>query len=342
MRSRRSGLVRLLVGVAISIVFLAVTLSRVDLPVVGQAIAGAAPTFLLVALGIVLIDLALRALRWQLLLHGVHGAGTRPTYRLVIGYLTIGFTANAVLPARLGDVARAILAATAFRTPRLAIFGTIMIERVGDGLTFLLLAVVSSILVAGIAELRDLATFAVVGGVAGVIGLVLGWLVLTRSALAGTRLGSIVTGLGRRLAAGAGTLTTVRGALAVVGLTWGVAGTAMLVAWAVSTSVGVSLTPAQIVLFTSGIALSLAIPAAPGALGTYEFVGVAIVTSLGFTPEQGLATILLMRVLSTFPPALAGLISLWALQVRPRAIAEAAEEPERPVDDPIPAGEPAA
>ena len=320
----RPALVRLLIGIAISVVFLAVTLSRVNLAAAGDAIAKAAPAGLLAALGIVIVDLGLRALRWQLLLQGVHGAATRPSYRLAVGYLTIGFTANAVLPARLGDVARAILAGAAFRTPRLAIFGTIMIERLGDGLTMLALALVSSVVVAGIAELRDLVAFALVAGVAGVIALAIGWLVVSRSGAASTRVGTVVAGVGRRLAAGAGTMTTVRGAAAVVILTLTVACTAMLVAWTVSSAVGVNLSAPQVVLFTSGIALSLAIPAAPGALGTYEFVGVAIVTSLGFTPEQGLATILLMRILSTFPPALAGLVSLWVLQVRPSALVDGA------------------
>lgn len=330
---RHSGVVRLGLGVAVSVVFLAVTLSRVDLAVVGAAMAAAAPAGLLAGLVIVVVDLALRAWRWQILLHGVRGTAARPPYRLAVGYLMIGFTANAVLPARLGDVARAVLAGTAFRTPRLAIFGTIMIERLGDGLTMLVLALASSLVVAGIAELRELALFAALAGIVGVVGLGIAWLTLSRSAVGATRAGTMVSGLARRLAAGAGALTSVRGAIAVTGLTWTAAGTAILVAWAVSSAVGVDLTPAQVVLFMSGIALSLAIPAAPGSLGTYEFVGVSIVTGLGFSPEQGLATILLMRILTTFPPALAGLVSLWALQVRPGALVSGVDE----VDAPTPA-----
>ena len=329
----RSALLRLLIGVAISVAFLALTLSQVNLAKVGDAIAHAAPAGLLVALVIVIVDLGLRAVRWQLLLHGVQGAGTKPAYRLAVGYLMIGFTANAVLPARLGDVARAVLAGTAFRTPRLAIFGTILIERLGDGLTMLFLALVSTVVVAPIVELRNLAVFALVAGTGGVVALGIGWLVVSRSAVGATRIGALVAGVGRRLGAGAGTMTTPRGAIGVVGLTLTVAGTAMLVAWTVSSAVGVNLSPAQVVLFTSGIALSLAIPAAPGALGTYEFVGVSIVTSLGFTAEEGLATILLMRILSTFPPAIAGLVSLWILQVRPSSIVHAADEGEVVAED---------
>jgi hypothetical protein len=49
------------------------------------------------------------------------------------------------------------------------------------------------------------------------------------------------------------------------------------------------------------------------------------VTGLGYSAEQGLATILLMRVLTTFPPVIAGLISLWALQIRPAALVQSSD-----------------
>ena len=321
MGSRRQ-VIRLLGGIAVSVVFLAVTLSRVNLQQAGEAIGHAAPAGLAVALGVVLVDLLLRALRWHVLLLGVEGDGVRPPYRLTFGYLTLGFAANAVLPARLGDVARAVLAADALRTPRLAILGTIMIERVSDGLIMLALAIVSSLAVAGATELQALTGYAIVLVIGGVAVAVAGWIAISRSSFASTRVATVAAGLVRRVSAGAGALREARSAVSFVGLTAVLATTAILVAWAVTQAVGVQLTPIQTVLFLSGIALSLAIPAAPGAIGTYEFVGVAIITGLGYTPEQGLATILLMRIITTFPPALIGVGSIWALHVRPGAIVE--------------------
>lgn len=321
----RSPWVRLLVGIVISVVFLAVTLSRVNLQEAADAIGRAAPAGLAAALGIVLVDLCLRALRWHVLLLGVEGAGMRPPYRLAFGYLTLGFAANAVLPARLGDVARAVLAADTFKTPRLAIFGTIMIERVSDGLTMLALAIFSSLVVAGAAELQALTGYALVLVAVGLLVAIAGWVVVSRSALAATRVAALITGLVRRVSAGAGALRQVGSAASFLGLTAILTTTAILVAWAVTQAVGVHLSPIQTVLFLSGIALSLAIPAAPGAIGTYEFVGVAIITGLGYTPEQGLATILLMRIVTTFPPALIGVGAIWALHVRPGAIVHSGE-----------------
>lgn len=328
MARRRSMLVRLLVGVVISAVFLGVTLSRVNLEEAGNAIRQAAPAALAAAVALVLADLALRALRWHVLLLNVEGGAARPPYRLAFGYLTLGFAANFVLPARLGDIARAVLAAGTFQAPRLAIFGTVMIERVSDGVIMLVLAILSSLVVVSASELRDLTSYAVVLAVVGLVGAVVGWVAVTRTALAQTRLGSFASDLLGRLSAGAGALKRFPTAAGFVGLTVLLAGTATLVAWTVLRAVGVELSPIQTVLFLSGIALSLAIPAAPGALGTYEFVGVAIITGLGYTPEQGLATILLMRIVTTFPPAILGLVSIWALHVRPDAITDPAGGPD--------------
>lgn len=329
----RRALVRLLVGVAISVVFLAVTLSRVNLKQAAEAIGHAAPAGLALALLIVLVDLGIRALRWHVLLLGVEGAVVRPQYRLAFGYLTLGFAANAVLPARLGDVARAVLAAGTFRIPRLAIFGTIMIERATDGLTMLVLAIFASLVVAGAAELQALTGYAIALALAGLLVVIVGWVVISRSALASTRIATLIAGLARRVSAGAGALRDPRPAIAFFGLTAVLTTTATLVAWTVTQAVGVNLSPIQTVLFLSGIALSLAIPAAPGALGTYEFVGVAIITGLGHTPEQGLATILLMRIITTFPPALIGVGAIWALHVRPGAIVESADSTEVPLGE---------
>ncbi len=333
MPARRSALLRLLVGIVISAVFLVVTLRNVDLGKAADAIGHAAPGWLAVALLIVLVDLCLRALRWHVLLRAVDDAqGEPPPFRLAFGYLTLGFAANFVLPARLGDIARAVLAADTFKVPRLSIFGTILIERVSDGLTFLLLAILSSLVVASASELRNLTIYAIALVIAGLVAAVVGWLAITRSALASTRLAQLLLGIIRRLSAGAGAFRQTGTGASFLGLTAVLATTATLVAWAVLQAVGVGLSPIQTVLFLSGIALSLAIPAAPGAIGTYEFVGVAIITGLGYTPEQGLATILLMRVLTTFPPALIGLVSIWALHVRPGAIAESAEAPAGEVE----------
>ena len=209
----RSALLRLAIGILISVVFLGATLSQVNLAKVAATITDASPAWLLVAFGIVVVDLGLRALRWQVLLRGIPGAETKAPYNLAVGYLMIGFTLNAILPARLGDIARAILAGNGFRIPRLAVFGTILIERFSDGFTMLALALLSSVIVAaGIPELRQLAIFAIGAGIVGLILLGIFLVIITRPRVRATRLGALVFGLIGRVAVGGGALTTVRGA----------------------------------------------------------------------------------------------------------------------------------
>ena len=184
----------------------------------------------------------------------------------------------------------------------------------------LALAIVSSLLVAGVVAVRSLALYAVLLVGAGLAVLALAWWLAFRTRLGATRAGRVGRDLAVRLAQGLGAARTPGGATAISATTLAAATTAVLTAWLVASAVGITLPPEQAVLFMSAIALSLAIPAAPGSLGTYEFVGLAVLTGLGYAPERALATIVLMRAVSTFPPIALGLVSAWILHLRPAAI----------------------
>jgi hypothetical protein len=128
-------------------------------------------------------------------------------------------------------------------------------------------------------------------------------------------------------------MTTVRGAAIVVGLTWIVAFTAILVAWAVTNSVGLQLTPVQLVLFMSGIALSLGDP------GRARRARHLRIRRRRHHHEPRLHG----RAGSCSDPADArhprhsrrrwpGLVSLFILQIRPGELVQAAEEPSAAVE----------
>ena len=325
---RGPAALRLAAGIAISVVFLALTLARVDLAAVGEALRQVVPAGVAVAFGVVLVDLAIRALRWKLLLEGVGGTGRAPGIVTAAAYLSIGYLANSLLPARLGDVARAYLAGSAFGVSRAATLGTILVERVADGATMLALALLSSLLVASVLEVRNLAAYAAVLAAAGAIGLAVLWRALSRGRLARSRYPGMVRGAAGRVAAGLAVIRTPAGAIRIAAITLAAAATAAAVGWVVAGAAGIPLTPIQAVLFSSGIALSLAIPAAPASLGTYEFVGVVILTSFGASPEQGLATVLVMRLVSTLPLSVLGLAAVWILHIRPAAIFEPPAAPD--------------
>jgi glycosyltransferase 2 family protein len=322
------GHARILLGLAVSLVFIGVTVSRVDLNAVAAALTRVDPVGLALALVLVGIEVGLRTLRWQLLLRPI-----RPVpYRSALSYTCIGYFANSLLPARLGDLARAYLAGGAFGIERVAVIGTILVERLADGGFILVLVALVGIVVVGGGSFATtavgLAALAVVGSVA-LAGLVT---VLRRTRIRRTRMGALAADLGARLLAGTVALRAPRGAVTMVALTVVAFGVAVVSFAVVARSLDVVLSPAQVTLAMGAVALSMAIPAAPGSLGTYEFVGVAVLTSLGITPELALATILLVHLIATLPPALAGLVVAWHLHFRIGAIADSRGVAARPID----------
>ena len=320
----RSRPVRFILGALLGLALLGFTLARVDLAQTVDVIAGATAGWLVLGVAVVLVDLVIRAARWRTLLSGLPGADRVPLI-LAIAYLAIGYLANALLPARLGDLARAYLAGTSFRVPRLAVFGTVVVERIADGGTMLTLAVASTLLVAGIATVRTLIVLGAILAIVGVLILLAGWWLMARTAVGRTSIGGRIADVAGRIAAGLTALRTPRTAAIVALATSAAAGTSVLTAWLVARGVGVELGPTEAVLFMSAVALSLAIPAAPASLGTYEFVGVTVLTTLGYGSAQALATMVLLRAVSTFPSIILGLVSTWLLHLRPRAILESSE-----------------
>src|SRR5262249_48798339 len=76
----------------------------------------------------------LTAVRWQLLLRPVKRVGVHRLF----GITMIGFMANNVLPARLGEFVRAYALGRSEALPPSLPFATIVIERIFDGFTLLL------------------------------------------------------------------------------------------------------------------------------------------------------------------------------------------------------------
>lgn len=299
--------VRAVLGLLVSALFVVVTLGRVDVGGVVRAIGRATPGWVLVGFALALLEVAIRAWRWQALL----APFVRVPYRLSATYLCIGYFANALLPVRLGDVARAYLAGTAFGASRLAVLGTVLVERISDGIAVLLIAFVLGLEVAGG---HDLARTAVWVGLAGVVALVLlaALVLLVRRSRLGTfRPIAAVRPFIARLALGSTSLTSPAGLLALLGSTCAafLAATGALIA--VAASVSVSLSPVQAGLAMAAIALSTAIPAAPSSVGTYELVGLTILVALGVEPEPALSAVVILHVLATLPVALAGLVFTW-------------------------------
>jgi glycosyltransferase 2 family protein len=302
---------RAVIGIAVSAGFIVATMSQVDLTLLGEAWAAVGLVLLGTAVLIAFVEVCVRAMRWRILLRPLAPAGFGTT----LGFLVIGHLANAVLPARLGDIARALLTGTRLRASRTSVLGTIAVERVSDAL-LLSLAVTAGVIL-GYRQLAPAAaTIGIAGLAVGVVTVVI-VLVLGRNRVTATRGGALLRRQGLRFASGASALRDPVHAAKIVLLTGVSFVLAVSVLHTVATAVGLVLPIWQSALIIAAVTLSTAIPAGPASIGTYEFVGVTIMTAMGFPAEQSLLCVALVHAVVVLTPSTLGLGALWWMGVRP-------------------------
>jgi uncharacterized protein (TIRG00374 family) len=121
------------VGAAVSLACLWLAIRGLDLAEVGRALAGARYGLLVPALALYVGGVWVRAVRWRHLLAPVARLSSARLSPVVV----IGYMANDVLPARLGEVARCYVLRRREGVPTSTGLGTVLLERVLDGVTML-------------------------------------------------------------------------------------------------------------------------------------------------------------------------------------------------------------
>jgi uncharacterized protein (TIRG00374 family) len=123
-----------IIGTLISIVFLWLALRKVEFSQLVDVVSGAKWEWLIPNIILVIGVMWIRAWRWQMILRPV---GKVP-YARVYSSTMIGFMVNNVLPARLGEIARAVSLGIKANLSRSATLATIVVERIYDSFTLLL------------------------------------------------------------------------------------------------------------------------------------------------------------------------------------------------------------
>lgn len=327
MMGRSTGtLARAVLGIAVSIVALALAVRGVDLGKTAQIVAAAAPAWIAVMLGCNMLDVSLRGLRWQRLVAPIH----RVAYRPMLGYLLVGYLANNVLPARLGELVRSHYLGDREGISRTMTLGTVVVERVIDTATVVLIAAAAILVL----HVRGAVASAVVVGLAVSAVLIVGLAV----AIAAHRLPGVdrVVALARRWPQAVSLAARLREGLAVAGrprtvvealvLTIG-AWTASLLAFAAAgQAVGIQFTISQAALVSAGVALATAIPSGPGYLGTFELAAVKIAEVFGIQSGQAFAAALVVHAGILIVTSAGGAIALarlgWGRRPAMPALAE--------------------
>ncbi len=123
------------IGIVISALFLYLAFHNVDLHLLYQSVKSTSIPLIIPVVVLTFIFYVIRALRWFHLLEPIKKIGLGSLFSSTV----IGFAANCVLPARLGEFIRANYIGRMERISKSSSFGTIVIERLFDTFTILLL-----------------------------------------------------------------------------------------------------------------------------------------------------------------------------------------------------------
>lgn len=133
---------RFWLGLIVSLVLLVYVFYQADPGRIWQSLQQAQYIYLIPGLALYFIGVGVRALRWHFLLRSIKPIPSGDLFRTVV----IGYMANDILPARMGEVVRAYILGEQAQVSKAATLVTIVVERVFDGLAMLTFVVVASFL----------------------------------------------------------------------------------------------------------------------------------------------------------------------------------------------------
>lgn len=280
--------------------FLWLALRHVEFAKLRDALAGARWGWLLPMAAVSYIDLIVRAARWRVLL-----SRARPEPAPVWDLLkleAIGLAVNNVLLLRLGELARAGLAARRLGIPLAASLASVAIERALDVAALLTIFLGAAALVPGIVPP------AVSRGASLLLAGAVGALIVLAAAESSLAEGGRLERLLRRwpklhsfveqLALGAAVLRSPSAAARAAALSLALWSVDAAVYWAGAYALGLGdiMDYPRAVLTLSWAGAASALPAAPGAVGTFEAAVASVVGKFGAPPHAALAYALLTHM----------------------------------------------
>lgn len=311
----RQAILRTVIGLAVSAAAIWVLVSSVDVPRALDVLVSANPLWIVAMLGTVFVDVGARGGRWRVLLAPIK----RIPYRRVLGYTYLGYLANNVLPARLGELVRSHALGEGESVSRPTVLGTVVVERIVDTVIVVALAAIA-VVVLGVGGVMSTA----VGLGAGFVGLLVIALIVAnashrlpfadRIAALAARYPKILE-LARRLRDGLAVArrpSTIVGALGFSALAWAASITTVVFG---GQAVGVELSFLQAALLSSGVALATIVPSAPGYVGTFELTAVEVAALFGVDRNAAFAMALLVHAMILAVTSAGGVIAAIRLDV---------------------------
>jgi uncharacterized protein (TIRG00374 family) len=314
MFSRGPGLLVNVVAVVVTVVFSYVALKGIDLEQAWRALRTSDYLWLIPGLVAFGFGNLARALRWR----SLFAPGRRPPLATVFDAMMIGYLYNNILPARAGEAARVVVLSRRSTTPPVEIVGTVMLERVYDVISILVIFFVAEPWLPHVSWFGKAALAAIV--LAGLIAVAAAVLavygdrplrVLLRplrrfSLFSGARLDRTVD----ELAYGLSGLRNLR--VAVEALLWTIVAWmfSSLCAYIVSLAFHLHLPFACGALVLVAIGLSMILPSPPAAIGVFEGAALLALKAYGVPHAAALSYALVLHLVNFVPFVVVGVILL--------------------------------
>ena len=339
---------RFWIGLAVSGLFLLLLFFWVDRQEIVAALGNANYLYVAPAIGLYFAAVYFRSIRWAYLLSPIGRFPAGRLYPVVI----IGYMANNLLPARLGELVRSYYLARRETVSGSTALATVAVERLYDGVTLLFFAAISApaLLLLGLFQgtgdiSRATALVFAIGTVA-IFSLAFAFLVLatrpgfSKIVAAGLSLSPAkarpgLSGLVHRFIGGLRVLNSPRRHLGVFLLSWPVwlleGGMYLLVGY----SFGIHLlfdsfwTMALVMmLLTATSNLATALPSSAGGIGPFEVVAKETLVALGVSGSVGAVYAVALHLVALWlPVTLLGLVLLWRQNLSLKTLTSANAEP---------------
>lgn len=310
------------VGIGISLFFLGLLFTKIDPHKVAAAFREMDWRYLLPAVACTFVSYFLRSVRWHYLLLPLKKIRLGSLYPATI----IGYMANNVLPARLGEFVRAYVLARKEGLEASSVFATLVVDRLCDGFTVLLLLLFTFFTLRLPAGMESIQQNMVRGGYATLIlycGVIAFLILLKRRTVwtlncVGHLLKPFPAVLGEKLipllGSFIGGIRIATGPLAVMAVfvssifIWA---TAALPVDLALRSFGIELPVNGVLFILIFLVFAVMVPASPGFVGTYHYACVTALAAFNVQSEKALSIALVIHGISFFPVIAAGFYHLW-------------------------------
>ncbi len=309
-------------GMAVSVFFTALLFRKIDFNQLWSALVRVDYRYILLAVACTFISYFLRAVRWYFLLIPEKRIPFSSLYPATI----IGYMANNLLPARLGEFVRAFVLAQreGLQTP--AVFASLVIDRLFDGFTVMLILLFTLFTLSLPKGLSEAETVLRTGGIvtfalyAGVVAFLILLKRQTMRTLAWTGillkpfpqkfsdriiplLGSFIGGI--RISSKGGHIAAVLVSSLLVWLF------CVIPVDLVLQGFGIHLPIAAAMFILVLLVFAVMVPASPGYIGTYHYACFKGLSAFGIAESTAVSIALVIHGIGFFPVIITGFYYLW-------------------------------